>query len=97
MKSNSSNQKNSISNKRSFTPQKKDVKKTVGNSSSSKGVINLSNSQSNSNVIKFSNGRAGASSVSKIVVKKRTYISDKNLINASVNGFNLYSTIKKKK
>lgn len=95
---NNCNQKISLSNKRSFTPTKKEPKKTDGNSSSSKGVFNLNTGQSNNNVVvnKFSSGRSIGSSVNKNVLNRKTIVCDKNLIDPSLNGINLNSALKKK-
>lgn len=90
------NQRVTFLNKRSVTPQRKDIKKSNDfYSSNNKGIINIS--QSNSNVNKFSGARALASSVNKNIVKKRIHISDKNLINPITNGINLNIGVKKKR
>jgi len=100
--SNSMSNKNANSNKRTFTPQKKDIKKNSGiNSSSSKGVFNLSTSQNNVN--KVTNARTFGVSSSKnrenLNIKK-SKLSDKNLVVTSINGTtlnNFKDSFKKKK
>lgn len=92
------NQKNSLLNKLYNTPQEKDLKKSIGvYSYSSKGVIDININPSNNNVNKLSSGRAFASSVNKNIVKRRTHISDKSLINPVVTGASLNIVSKKKK